>query len=349
MPAAETTKRALYTWPAAIAAVAFVWLVRCGGEEAFVPPAVPEEPGALSGVPAGEGGVTFSAEASVGVSAGDLSFLREQSPQTADDTLAAEAALRRVLAMEAVKAGLGRDPSVVRAYWRALAQVLLKQKFEVEHTPDTVPMSTWEDIYWEGGVRPLFDHFDTYFVLDMQVICCFGSLSVCAGDVAAQACLRDSEAKTWEIYEQLSARPYADADEVTAAATRLKAEKYPDLSVRPYSFQYNFAVSHEKQRGYTVINRNVALAARDTPPGTISKPTRSNHGWHILYVKEHLPEAHGTPADPDVIAKMKEKFYAPIRDRDVAQYLQSLVMRHPVSLYEEEIRGLDWERLTGIR
>jgi len=326
--------------------------VGCGDGSVFAPPVIPGDPAVLAAGPSSaspESSTVFKGERSVAVTWEDLEFLRVNGSLESDSELAERVALRRALAAEAVLAGLNEDGGSLRVFRRALAQSLLKKKFEKEHTADTVPMERWEELYHEPGVLPMFDHYDTYFVLDLQMICCFESLPVCANSPAVQACMRDTEPKIWDAFERLSGAKHEDEAEVVAAMVRVRNEHYPDLHSQHYSFQYNFAVPHERQHGYSLMNRNIALAAKETAVHSLSRPVQSNHGWHILWIKDYLPEEHLKPGEPETVAKMKAKFYPFVKQKDVLLFLQSLSSKRRIEIYEEEIRSLDWGRLTGLR
>lgn len=322
--------------------------VGCGGEERFIPAAPPQDAAALSGLPAGEGARVFSGElGQVAVSAEELALARRAGDARPDEELAARLAERKVLAMQALQAGLGQEPGVVRAWQRALAQTLVKKGFEAGHSADAIPDSTWEEIFWRSGIRPMFDHFDTFFVVDAQLICCRDNPAACANSVPAASCMRDTEPMAWEVHRELSKRDYMDAGEVQDAVKQLTDTRFPRLAAQEYSFQYNFAVPHEKQRGYTVFPRGIAQAAKDTAVGKLSTPVRSANGWHIIYVKSHMPEQHKGPDDPEVIAAVKEKFYPQMKQRDALSFIDNALKKHTVAVFTDEIRKLDWSRLSG--
>ena len=301
-------------------AVVLLWLAGCGGEGEFSPAAPP----------------------------GDRAALEAMWERAGGEEPTGDAARRRLLAALAVDKGLAGDFDVGMAFRQALAQAYLRKKFEVEHGPDRVPLETWESIYWERGARPIFDHFDTFFVTDVQMLCCKGSPDLCARDSQVQACMRDSEPDIWRLYEALSQTRFANPTELKKALEPYKGYRFPNLKSQDYSFQYNFSLPHNEQRGYTVVNRNVAEAARSARLKTLTKPVQSNNGWHILYVKEFLPEAHDTPDDPAVIKELQKRFYPIVRRNDVLAFLEELLKDARVKVYKDTLREMDWAELTGL-
>lgn len=279
----------------------------------------------------------------------DRASLQAMWGKTGAGEQSSEQAQRRLLAGLAVERGLAADFDIAMAYRQALARVYLAKKFETEHSPDSVPMEVWDNIYWKKGARPIFDHFDTFFVTDVQILCCKGAPDQCARDSQVQACMRDSEPDIWELYEELAKNKFTDSLQLKKALNPFKDYRFPGLRSQDYSFQYNFDLPHDEQRGYTVVNRNVAEAARGATVRTLTKPVRSNNGWHILYVKEFLPEAHGTPEDPEVIAELKKRFYPMVRRNDVLVFLEQLLRGSGMKVYKDTLRELDWAELSGLR
>ena len=302
-------------------AAILMWFAGCGGEGDFTPAAPPQDRASLGAL-----------------------FEKASAGEPSD-----EQAQLRLLAGLAVDRGLAGDFDVTMAYRRALARVYLEKKFELEHGPDSVPMQVWDDIYWKRGARPIFDHFDTFFVTDIQILCCSGAPDMCSRDTQVQACMRDSEPDIWELYEELSKTSFPDSHQLKKALDPYRGARFPGLRSQDYSFQYNFDLSHEEQRGYTVVNRNVAEAARGAKLKTLTKPARSNNGWHIIYLKEFLPEAHGPPEDEDVISELKKRFYPMVRRNDVLVFLETLLRNAQMKIYKDTVRELDWAQLSGLR
>jgi hypothetical protein len=279
----------------------------------------------------------------------DVEFLRPFFAGESDESLSLRVAARRVLAGKALDRGLGDEFGVESAYRKALAQAFLRLKFEQELTADTVPLSTWEEVYRNPAIFPRFDHQNSYFVIDAQFICCRGQVRLCANDEGVKTCLRDYEPEAWKIHALLAEQNTRTPEEFEARTKALSEAEFPRLAVHHYSFQFNFNLPREKQRGYDVVSEAVALAARDTPPGSFSKPARSEFGWHILYVKRFLPEVHRKFEEPDVLESLKADFFPTVRRNEVIVYFTELMKRADVRVFEEALRELDWARISGLK
>jgi hypothetical protein len=259
-----------------------------------------------------------------------------------------EVALRRAFALKALDRGLASDFDVVFAWRRALARALLQEKFEVEHSPDLIPEEVWRTIYYDSAVRPGFDHFDTYFVTDVHIICCRESVARCNADPKARSCLEVEENTIRQAFEVVRGRSFKDAPAVNAFVQTDLAPRFPSIGSYDFTFQYNFNAPPDRQKGYKVVNENVAHAARTAPDHQLAPPVRSNHGWHMIYVSKHLPEVHRPFGDPSVMSELRQRFYPAVRQRDVLAFIGTLLKQHDVRIDEEALRTIDWSRVTGL-
>ncbi len=320
-----------------------VVLASCGGEEGFSVVAPPTDSEALLAWWS-RGGVTDEGS----VTPEDLAVMRKLHPGEPEESLTEKVRLRRMLARLAVERGLADDPEVGLTFRRALARAFLRYRFEVELTPDTVPTKAWEDLYWERSVRPYFDHWDVFFVLDVRFICCKGAAESCARDEIVQRCMADTEPDIRDVFKVLDARGLSDAEAVKKAVEELQVAGYPGLRKEEYSFQYDFTRPHEKQTEYNLVNRNVAQAVKDAPLNKVLPPVRSNFGWHILFIKEFRPAEHMAFGTPEVLARMKEKFYELARGRLVQEFLIETFKNGRIRVDREALREVDWARISGI-
>jgi hypothetical protein len=321
----------------------------CGGDGDFKPQSPPADRPALEALWARVQGETVT-DKPFPVAKADLKFMRDVLGATGtDEQLVAAIQQRKLLAAKGAEHGLGAEFGVAIEYRRALARAYLRQKMDDEHSPESVPDELWEQIYWDPNVRPMFDHRDTFFVTDVQMVCCKGNPKLCAKDPFVQACMRDTEPQMWDLHTELSKQEYPTAKQLRKRAKELQEQRFGELAIKEYSFQYDFSLSHEEQRSYTVFNRNVAMACRDAGVAKIGRPTQSNHGWHIVYVREFHPERHQAFGDPGVQEELEKRFYPGIKHQDAIKLLNSLVKKHPVKLYEDTLRELDWASITGIK
>lgn len=318
----------------------------CGGDDHFSPVSPPATVAAMEQWWAGAGETAYEAAPGVPVAAADLEFLIAGGMD--EEAAREELTLRKLLVRRAVEEGLADDFSVAFAFRRALVQHLIKYMFEEEHSPEEVPEDIWFQIFNKRAVYPLFDHMDTFFVVDAQFICCEGAPKLCREDVETQYCLQDFEASAWAVYEALSKEDVPDGKAATEKIRELK-KKFPELARQEYSFQHDFNPANKGKHKFTYVDDAVGLGARDTAVGTFGKPVRSVFGWHILYVKKHLPEVHLKFGDPEVMAELKKRFYGLVLSNDVMAYLGELFQSGRVEMLEEAIRTVNWARVTGLR
>jgi hypothetical protein len=321
-------------------------LSACGKEGRFVPVTPPTTVAALEVWWAAAGESAYEAAPGVPVAVADLDFLMAAGMDESEARK--QLTLRKLLVRKAVEKGLADDFPVVHAYKRALAHRLIKVLFEEEHTVEKVPEEIWLQLFNERSVFPLFDHLDTFFVVDAQLICCEGAPHLCRADVQTRHCLDDFESTAWEIQGELSKGEVADGEAAKERIFALQAA-FPDLAHQEYSFQHDFNPANKGKHKFTIVDDAVGLGAKNTPVGTFGKPVRSVFGWHILYVKKYLPEVHLKFGDPEVMAELEKRFYGLVLRKDVMAYLSELFQNGQVEMLEGALREVNWARVTGLR
>jgi hypothetical protein len=331
---------------AAISLALGMLLSSCGKDEHFVPVGPPETVAALEAWWAAAGETAFEAAPGVPVAKADLEFLMAGGMDEAEARK--HLTLRKLLVRKAIEKGLADDFSVAHAYQRALAHRLIKALFEEEHTADKVPDETWFQLFSERSVFPLFDHLDTFFVVDAQLICCEGAPELCREDTETSYCLQDFQSTAWEIHRELSQGEVVDGEAAKERILALQAA-FPDLAHQEYSFQHDFNPANKGNHKFTIVDDAVGLGAKNTPVGTFGKPVRSVFGWHILYVKKYLPEVHLKFGDPEVMAELEKRFYGLVLRKDVMAYLKELFQNGQVEMVEAAMREVNWARVTGLR
>jgi len=314
----------------------------CADEDAFRPVSPPKTVEELEAIQA-PGFPLPNPGTPVTVPNEDVDFLAHALPGDSRDALVKRVALRKLMASKFLEEHAEEGFELALTFRRALAQALLKLKFEKEHAPDTVPSAVWEEVFHNRHVLPMFDHFDSFFVVDVQIVCCKTEIEACAKSETFQACMVESKDRIREARQVLLERGIADTEHLKEAVRELSASGIPGLQLQEYSFQYNFAVPHEKQSGYKVVNENVARAARVAKLKELTEPVQSHHGWHSLFVTEFIPERHAKFGDPDVQAELKSKFYETIRHDEVIRFLTDLLKKHRFKVDTEALRQVNWE------
>jgi len=329
--------------------VAFVtFLASCGEGEGFSPSRPPQTVPALEALWAGGEPAEFDPVDGVQVSREEIEFMQQFSPGESREELARKIGLRKALARRAVDKGLADDMGLAFHFQRALTHALIRLKFEKEHSPDSVPVETWKMVYGSRQVFPMFDHKDTFFVVDTQLICCSGQVHLCAADTHVQGCMQDYQPEIWEVYDILKEKQFDDTEELKTFVKDLGAGRFPRLRTQEYSFQYDFNAPRTRQIGYNVVNENIALGAKMASLRRVTEPIRSNHGWHVLYVTDFLPEIHKRFEDSEVQATLKDKFYPMVRRNDVMEYIGGLFEAGRLKSHEDAIRKINWAKVTGL-
>lgn len=326
--------------------IAFLLMGACSREDEFAMPDPPMESDSLRQIVGGQQTPVVATFGGFPVSQADLDLLKPTGHD--DETLSRVVALRRKLAAMALEQGLGDRASVRMAWYQGLARAWLQQKFEIEHTPDTVPMERWEKLYKDRRVRPMFDHRDTYFVVDAQITCCADAGAECRKTTRYEQCFTDSVPKIQDAHTQLLLLGPSTAGEYEKAVGKMTHE-IPGLALHKYSFQYDYSKSPEKQRGYNVIDASIARAVRETGVGAFTQPIRSHFGWHVLFVEKFIPELKLPFGDPTVIETMKREFYGLMLHEDVMHSITEVGTKYGVRVDADLLRLVDWTKHSGLR
>lgn len=326
--------------------VVLVLLGACSRDDEFTRPDPPADGEALSVTAGGPQTPVVATFAGLPVSQADLDLLQNTGYDA--ETLTRFVALRRKLAAMALEQGLGDRASVRMAWYQGLARAWIQQKFEIEHTPDSVPMERWEKLYNDRRVRPMFDHKDTYFVRDAQITCCSEPGFACRKATKYEQCFSESMPKIQEAYTQLMLMGPSTAAEFEKAVSNV-ARQIRGLGLQKYSFQYDYSKSFEMQRGYNVVDENVAKGARETGVGGISSPIRSAFGWHVLYVEKFMPEVSLPFGHPNVMDTLRREFHGFMRDEDVLRNISETIKKYGIRVDADLLRSVDWMKHSGLR
>lgn len=317
----------------------------CGQDTEFErvqPPVSLDELSGLegSGATAGlEGGTLLDLEAGL---------LTQADPSVTTNEARERVLLTHRLAQLALEQGLGEEFSVVNAWRSALARRRLEVLFHEEHTPEKVPMEVWKQMYSDPRIFRRFDHHESYYVMDVQYVCCTSpQADVCRRDPATLNCINSYHSQAQQIRDVLSFGHPRNKEEFETIARDIQATTNPELGVMQYSFYYDYSKPHSEQKGFTVLSEPVVQAARKAGVGGISDPVADWAGWHILYVVEHQPEERLKLGDPRTLEIFQTEFYDQVVAHDAIQYINDLAQKYSIQYIEESIQMVDWQELSG--
>ena len=239
----------------------------------------------------------------------------------------------------------GRFP-VLLEWRRALAREWAFQNFQEGFSPESVPDNVWQDIY--DSVRARFDHEETFFVLDVQHICCMGHPDGCDAKEVAR-CQDQNLPMMGNLQEFLAQTGVKTRQELDAKLDEYRAKYGGDVGVADYAFQYNFNKGPDQQGRYDRVNENVALGAKATKVGEFSNVVHSRNGLHILLLTQYLPATHRKFGDPGVKEELTQSFLPLLRQKEVMDAFAMLVKRQELKLYPENLGQVDWSKATGLK
>ncbi|MEZ4268014.1 MAG: hypothetical protein R3F39_16740 [Myxococcota bacterium] len=286
------------------------------------------------------------------VAGAPITLAAVRASQAASDDLDARQTLDRlieleVLAQQAVRLGLDRQPAPQRAWREALGQATLRA-FEATVRPEDMPIEQVRAIYAVPKVRQRFDHHDAWNMAYLMLSCCAAATERCDTEEILQ-CFDESGRVMQEIYTELKALTAPvepDIDKVDAVMRKYRADnelRWPNFSYREQAFYYDPAKPHEEQKGYDVIAENVARAVTDAPFGVIQPPQQSPFGWHIVMKKAHEPAVHKGPDDPEVAADIRANAMPSYLRARFQDWVNKLVGASGAQTFPERLALLDAE------
>ncbi|MFH1530962.1 MAG: hypothetical protein ABIK09_09555 [Pseudomonadota bacterium] len=326
-----------------LALISACLLISCGGDERPILVDLPGDPGALF-----IGADDEAAVATVGgwrITAEDLLAVHPvRAGASLEESL--DVLVDRVVA---VQAGLDGDFEprfdLVLAWRKALARRWTLRRFTEDFTPATIPeemlRAVW-DVKWF-----LWDHMNTYYLLDAQSICCHAHATECAA--AAVAACQDGQMDLMEtlrrvFVEEGVATPH-DFDRV---GRDFAAKHGVEVAVMSYAFQYDHSKAYDDQKGYDLYDKAISLAVEHMEVNTFTPVIRSGQGLHIVFLYKFLAEMHKTLADPEVRAEIAQKAYPGLQEKEAAAEFTRLSEGVDIGFFPEILEQVDWSRVTGL-
>jgi len=318
-------------------------LLSCGGEEPAVLVDLPEDPGALFAK--SDEGAPVATVGDWAISEDDLLAVHPvRSGAGLDESL--EVLVDRVVS---VQAGLDGDFEprfdLLLTWRRALARRWITQRFTRDFTPEMIPdqmlRAVWE-VKWF-----LWDHMNTYYVLDAQYICCREKAGLC--EEAVTATCRDENLDLMENLLQVFVEEgVVDTVAFTSVTRDFASSHDVPVTVAEYAFQYDHSKPHDQQRGYDQYAESISLAVEDMEVGTFSTVIRSEFGLHIVFLYKFLPEIHKSLADPEVRMEIAEKSYPALQRKEAADTFSSLSRAVEIGFFPEVLEQVIWPEVTGL-
>lgn len=249
-----------------------------------------------------------------------------------------------LLAQTALADGYWRPEVVLEPYESALVREILAERFHRKPPESYFDDAFLREMYYQPSIRVKFDHVDAFRVADAQYVCCPKRFDECDA-AAVEACIKESEPIAREVYEDIRSMERPDI-QTFSARVRAWEDQYPKLNVNTYSFFYNVNLPHEEQRGYNVVNENVARAAMGIEVGQFAAPVASRNGWHILYLISHAPEEHRTIDDPEVRQELVRELLPARQKAEYDAWMKALRQMYGVEVDEAALRVF-LKALTG--
>jgi len=232
-----------------------------------------------------------------------------------DDLIAFE-----LLAGEALRRGLDRDPSVVRARKRALANLMVRRSFGDHFTKASIPERLLRQAY-EANIRR-FVHPELVKVVHLVAI----------------ARRKRHGAAHHERARKLAARAHS-----IATAGRLSPDEFAQIAdllherARADGVLFKSERLTTPRRNYTEASFADAAFAL-TRPGAISSVVATRYGYHVIYLEQRI--AGVDRAFSEVADDLRDRVFDDAREVVFGEYVDKLEKPYQVTLFPEVIARL---------
>jgi hypothetical protein len=246
--------------------------------------------------------------------------------------------VRELLAQEAFSKNFYTKELLLPVFKKIIVHLYLEKKFELDMGKDFITDDDLRRI-WEKNIlaRAKYDHADWFSVVDLQIICCDAARNPkqCLSD-QAKICFQEGEIASKTAYDGMKGNISGNEDISDYAEENFLGEK--GMSVQKYTFFYDVHKPYEKQINPQSIDKPIAAAVIQMKQGELSRPVKSNFGWHILFLFEHVAEEHRSLADESVREEMREIFLPAIRAIEYQKHMKDLFEQHKVFINENAFR-----------
>ncbi|HZS39351.1 MAG TPA: peptidylprolyl isomerase [Polyangia bacterium] len=236
-----------------------------------------------------------------------------QARAAGSDAKTALAALvdAEVLAGEAARRGLDRDPDAVEAARGAAVRRLLAVTFEKEVTTEKIPERELRNVY-NRNINE-FDHSLWVDVWQIRVPC-------------TRTAPADEKARARATAEELArrARGIADADAFQALAKQIPA---PDKKT------YEVDRLMTARDGWTVKEFSYAAFDQLKKPGDTTGVVETEFGYHVIYLNKFVPPVHLKLEE--VAPKLRLGVFPDFQRREFAKFVDAqMALHHTVVHYD---------------
>lgn len=206
-----------------------------------------------------------------------------------------------------------------KSFEKTLASRYIEKHLIDEFRPEDVPMSMLEEAFKMPQVWARFNHYDLYEIQDYQWICCADPRD--CDPAVSEYCFKEGEGVMKAVYEALLRDKPAPAD-LGILATEYRKLAY-HLTYQEFQFAFDKTAGYQK--GLSHIDQILAEALMKAEAGTFLPPVKSQFGWHIPYLRSHLPEVHGDLTDPAIRLEIAGVFIQRFRQQHFLELLGGLI------------------------
>lgn len=247
----------------------------------------------------------------------------------------------KLLSQESIKKGYYTIKHLKQILQQALAQTILVEEGEKKFNPEKVITDKMlKQVYYYGGIKKFFDHYDAFKVIDIQYVCCAQRYTLC-NQAQTRKCINNAFPKVQKLYDKYIKDEIINEYSLKQIFKDHISKALPELQLKQYDFFYRVNLPYNEQHGYAIMNKKVSLTVINLHVGEIAQaPVKSNNGVHILFLVDHKPEIHKKYNDPLVKKEIISKLTPKLRQKKINDFLSKLIKKYNVVLYPSLLKNI---------
>lgn len=258
----------------------------------------------------------------VAITQSQLERAKKDYPGVSDNVLFNRLIELEVLAQEALARGYLRDFGVQNAGRRMAVRMVLKEKLEVETRPQDIPPGYVRMAYHRQR-RRFYVHPDGFTMVALTIHCC------------KERGRAETERFAWYVYESHRNRLLTEGD--FAALVNFSRLTPFRLNYHLINAWYDFDLKDQSKANYQRYAKAFTETFIRMKPGELSKPIRSEFGYHLIRLWNHFPKQNKSLAEVD--ARVRRSIYPAYQAIARDAYFRDLKAYYPTKIFAERLRA----------
>lgn len=279
--------------------------------------------------------ITLATVNGVNITERSLQLHADTPPSRAKKELRTQLIAMEVLAQKAASLGYGLKTEVLQKRKKAVARAFLKEIFEKQVTPESIPQFELRKRYEQAKYIWWRAYDETRAIHIIETCCDARGDSQGCYTKEAQLCFSEGEARM-KAYRVVLAERAAETPHTVAAFQDLLGTFRREIGAsNPYlmyeelgAIKYIPGMPYEEQTQFTRFDPAVVEALYEVDTFELTPTVQSKFGWHLLVKIGFYGARQLGPGDPTVVREIQEKIFPSYQVLKFNQALSELKGRY---------------------